>query len=239
MEPIVSSQLKFTSDLTLMSETVYWLNEENLAFPPPEYALTDPNGLLAAGGDLSPERIIQAYSQGIFPWYNEGDPILWWNPDPRSVIRPSAFKPSKSLKKFIRKGLLTTKMNTAFDTVIEGCAAPRKDSEGTWINKDMLKAYKELHLMGYAHSFEAWQGDNLVGGLYGIALGKAFFGESMFSRVDNASKVVFEYLCRTLTENDFQIIDCQIHNHHLESLGATEIPRAEFLDIVEAAVFSK
>jgi leucyl/phenylalanyl-tRNA--protein transferase len=220
-----------------MSSTVYWLDPENLAFPPPEYALEEPNGLLAAGGDLSPERIIEAYSQGVFPWYNEGDPILWWNPDPRSVVIPCEFKPSKSLKKLIKKDLFQTKMNTDFDSVIEGCAGPRKDESGTWINEDMLEAYKTLHRMGYAHSFEVWQDGLLVGGLYGLALGKAFFGESMFSRVSNASKIAFDYLCRTLTENQFRIIDCQIHNDHLASLGAKEIPRREFLDIVEAAVF--
>lgn len=219
-----------------MSETVYWLHPDNLAFPPPECALKEPNGLIAAGGDLSSERLLQAYSQGIFPWYSEGDPILWWNPDPRSVVFPVEFKPSKSLKKLINKGIFTVKMNTAFDGVIEGCAAPRANEDGTWINEDILKAYKELHRLGYAHSFEAWKDDTLVGGLYGIAIGGAFFGESMFSRVSNASKVAFEYMCRTLSQNNFLVVDCQIHNSHLESLGAKEIPRSEFLDIVKKAI---
>jgi leucyl/phenylalanyl-tRNA--protein transferase len=218
-----------------MNETVYWLHPDNLTFPPPEYALKEPNGLIAAGGDLSSERLIEAYSQGIFPWYSEGDPILWWSPDPRSVVFPAEFKPSKSLKKLINKGAFTVKMNTSFEEIIEGCASPRENEDGTWINDDILAAYKGLHKIGFAHSFETWQDGKLVGGLYGIAIGKAFFGESMFSRVSNASKVAFEYMCRTLSQNDFLIVDCQIHNSHLESLGAKEIPRSEFLDIVKRA----
>jgi len=220
-----------------MGQSVYWLDSEDLRFPPIEYALDDPNGLIAAGGDLSPQRLLEAYSQGIFPWYNENDPILWWNPDPRSVVFPAEYKPSTSLKKLIKKQTYHTKINSDFDKVIHACAAPRKDSDGTWINEDMISAYKTLHKMGYAHSFETWREDTLVGGLYGIAIGKAFFGESMFSTESNTSKIAFNLLCETLSAHDFKVIDCQIHNPHLARLGAKEIKRQAFLDILEEAVF--
>ncbi|NVK37796.1 MAG: leucyl/phenylalanyl-tRNA--protein transferase [Gammaproteobacteria bacterium] len=222
-----------------MSHPIYWLNEDPCLFPQHKYALKDPNGLLAAGGDLSIERLLYAYSLGIFPWYNSNEPILWWSPSPRSVIRPSQFKPSRSLAKFIRKGLYTVTSDTCFADVMRSCAAPRNDQNGTWINQDMIKAYTKLHEIGFAHSVECWQNDELIGGLYGIAIGKAFFGESMFSTKDNASKVAFAVLCENLSSWGFEIIDCQVHNPHLESLGAIEIPREEFLDILDRATAEK
>lgn len=222
-----------------MSHPIYWLNEDPSLFPQHKYALEDPNGLLAAGGDLSIERLLYAYSLGIFPWYNSNEPILWWSPSPRSVIRPSQFKPSRSLAKFIRKGLYTVTSDTCFADVMKSCAAPRGDQNGTWINQDMIKAYTKLHEIGFAHSVECWQNDELIGGLYGIAIGKAFFGESMFSTKDNASKVAFAVLCENLSSWGFEIIDCQVHNPHLESLGAFEIPREEFLGILDRATAEK
>ncbi|MEY8247530.1 MAG: leucyl/phenylalanyl-tRNA--protein transferase, partial [Bermanella sp.] len=201
-----------------------------------QYALTEPNGLLAAGGDLSPERLINAYSLGIFPWYNPGEPILWWTPDPRSVVYPQEFKPSRSLTKLIKKQLFSVTMDTCFAEVIKQCAQPRRDQDGTWIDDDINQAYNQLHDLGLAHSVEVWLDGALVGGLYGIALGKAFFGESMFSRVDNASKLAFATLCEQLTKWQFELIDCQVHNPHLASLGAVEIPRKTFLAQLKRAI---
>jgi len=198
--------------------------------------MEEPNGLLAAGGDLSPERLINAYSLGIFPWYNPGEPILWWTPDPRSVIYPSKFKPSRSLKKLINKKTYSVTMDTCFADIIKQCAQPRRDQAGTWIDEDINRAYNQLHEIGFAHSVEVWYEGKLVGGLYGIALGKAFFGESMFSTMDNASKVAFATLCEQLTKWQFELIDCQVHNSHLESLGAVEIPRKTFLSQLSCAI---
>ena len=218
-----------------MNQSIIWLNEDPRLFPRHENAFTEPNGLLAAGGDLSPERLLNAYSLGIFPWYNEDDPILWWSPDPRSIVIPSKFTPSRSLKKAIRNSGIRVTTDTCFTEVMESCALPRKDGLGTWINDDMIASYTELHNMGYAHSVECWLDGELVGGLYGISIGRAFFGESMFSRVSNASKIAFAHLCSNLDESGFSIIDCQVHNPHLESLGAVEIPRSEFLTYLEDA----
>jgi len=198
--------------------------------------MEEPNGLLAAGGDLSPRRLISAYSLGIFPWYNPGEPILWWTPDPRSVVYPNEFKPSRSLKKLINRKTFTVTMDTCFSDVITLCAQPRRNEAGTWIDKDINKAYNQLHEIGFAHSVEVWFEGKLVGGLYGIALGKAFFGESMFSTMDNASKVAFASLCEQLTKWQFEIIDCQVHNPHLASLGAVEIPRKTFLNQLSSAI---
>jgi leucyl/phenylalanyl-tRNA--protein transferase len=222
-----------------MSQPIHWLSDDPRVFPRHEYAFEEPNGLLAAGGDLSCERLLNAYSLGIFPWYNEGEPILWWSPDPRSVIYPKLFKPSRSLAKIINKGLFSVTSDTCFIRVMEECAAPRAQQDGTWINQEMIGSYTQLHELGFAHSVECWLEDELVGGLYGIAIGKAFFGESMFSRVSNASKVAFATLCHNLAARDFEIIDCQVHNPHLESLGAEEISRADFLSTLQQAISVK
>lgn len=207
----------------------YWLNiHDPEDFPDVRLALTEPDGLLAVGGDLSEQRLLAAYRNGIFPWYNEDQPILWWSPDPRAVLFPDKLKISKSLRKKIRQGLFSVKFDTAFEQVMLECAAPRPGQNGTWISDEMRQAYKRLHNLGYAHSIECWQGDRLVGGLYGIALGQIFFGESMFSRVADASKVAFVYLVRHLQARDFALIDCQVSSAHLESLGACNIERSDF-----------
>ncbi len=209
-----------------------WLSPQNLDFPPVEYAMDEPNGLLAAGGDLNPDRILAAYRQGIFPWFNPGDPILWWSPNPRTVIFPETHHVSKSLRKTLRKGVYRVTFDRAFVQVMQGCAAPRNYANGTWISEAIIASYTELHRRGFCHSVEVWLGDELVGGLYGLALGKVFFGESMFSRADNASKVGFTYLVRTLRDWGFQLIDCQVANEHLFSLGAKEIPREDFQELL-------
>jgi len=213
---------------------VFQLTDEIL-FPPPD--LAEPEGLLAVGGDLSSERLLDAYSHGIFPWYDEGDPVLWWSPDPRMVIRPEEFQPSKSLAKVIKKGVFRVTMDTAFDRVIRECSKlPRKGQAGTWITTDMLNAYMGLHDEGYGHSVECWVGEELVGGLYGLSIGSMFFGESMFSTRANASKVAFHVLCQSLASWDFDWVDCQLHNEHLESLGAYTIPRDEFMNHLKQSV---
>lgn len=202
-------------------------------FPKLENANED--GLLAMGGDLSVDTLVSAYSQGIFPWYNEGQPILWWSPDPRLVLFPSEVKVSRSLRKIIRQQRFTLRCNTHFESVIKGCAqrgTPIEFAEpaDTWITSDMQLAYCQLHNMGYAQSIEVWQADELVGGLYGVTLGHAFFGESMFSRVSNASKVALWALCQWLLKLNFQIIDCQVSNEHLLSMGSRELPRTKFME---------
>lgn len=220
-----------------------WLDTDNLWFPDPSQALEDPDGLVAAGGDLSPERILAAYRKGIFPWFNPGDPILWWSPNPRTVIFPEQLHLSKSLSKTLRKGIYRVTFDYCFEAVMRACAAPRSYADGTWISEEIIAGYCALHKRGFAHSVEVWQNNELVGGLYGIALGRVFFGESMFSRADNASKVGFAHLVRQLRHWDFQLIDCQVANDHLFSLGAIEIPREEFQQILinftqEPAVYS-
>ena len=202
-----------------------------LAFPPP--SLSMPDGLLAIGGDLSVERLLLAYRSGIFPWFSEGDPILWWSPDPRMLLFPGEFHLSRRLERTIRQGVFEVRMDTAFEPVVAACAdarGPRRDS--TWITRDMQTAYSRLHREGYAHSVETWQDNELVGGLYGVSIGACFFGESMFSRVSDASKVATAALVRQVTRWDFPFIDCQLHNPHLERLGAREVPRAEFLHLL-------
>ena len=198
-------------------------------FPPVDRALRDPNGLLAAGADLSPERLIDAYAHGIFPWFSDEDPVLWWSPDPRMVLFPSEVHVSKSLRKRIRSGKIRVTLDSSFLQVMEGCAAPRPGQDGTWITDEMTEAYVRLFEMGHAHSVEAWEGDRLVGGLYGVALGRMFFGESMFSRAADASKVALVALARQLERWGFRCIDCQMSTNHLSSLGAREIPRSAFL----------
>jgi len=205
-----------------------WLNGDT-PFPPHEFAMENPNGLLAAGGDLSPERLIQAYRQGIFPWYSAGDPILWWSPDPRMVLYPDELRVTRSLAKVLRNRPYEVRFDTAFDRVMANCAAPRINQQGTWITPELRAAYNGLHRLGYAHSIETWIDGELAGGLYGVALGQVFYGESMFTRVRDASKIALAHLVCFLRRAGYRIIDCQMHTDHLESLGAKEIPRAEFL----------
>ncbi|MGR9116298.1 MAG: leucyl/phenylalanyl-tRNA--protein transferase [Gammaproteobacteria bacterium] len=200
----------------------------NQVFPPLDKALKEPNGLLAIGGCLSPERLINAYRHGIFPWFNPGEPVLWWSPDPRLVLYPDRVKISRSLRKTLRRSLFTVTYDKAFNRVIESCAAPRPGSSGTWITEEMKQAYNTLHRMGLAHSAEAWIDGELVGGLYGIAIGQVFFGESMFHKITDASKVVFVTLAEHLKKWNFQLIDCQVQTQHLFSLGAEEISRYDF-----------
>lgn len=201
-------------------------------FPDPSQALDDPNGLLAIGGDLRPERIVMAYQKGIFPWFNPEDPILWWSPSPRTVFFPDELHVSRSLQKMIRQKIYRVTFDTNFLAVITACSQPRAYADGTWISQEIIAAYNELHKQGYAHSVEVWRDDELVGGLYGMALGKVFFGESMFSRASNASKVGFITLVEWLKTKGFAMIDAQVANSHLFSLGAVEIPRAEFQQIL-------
>ena len=202
-------------------------------FPNVELALTEPDGLLAVGGDLSVERLTSAYQQGIFPWYSEGQPILWWSPDPRMVLQPRDIKISRSLAKTIRNKTFNVTFDTHFRNVITACSESRlekgKLQDETWILDEMIEAYVKLHEAGYAHSVECWQDDKLVGGLYGVAIGKVFFGESMFSRVSDASKVAFVTLAQQLEQWGFKLIDCQVYTSHLESLGASMITRKNFL----------
>lgn len=213
---------------------VYRLSKQ-LAFPPPDHA--EESGLLAVGGDLDPERLLLAYSLGIFPWYHEGIPILWYSPDPRTVLEPSGLVVSRSLRKAIRRAPYRVTLDTAFGQVIRACAeVPRRGQDGTWITRDMMRAYDELHALGYAHSVEAWRGDELVGGLYGVSLGAAFFGESMFARADDASKIAFVALVEQLDRWGIRLIDCQVHTDHLERFGAGEWPRDRFLAALEAAL---
>ena len=206
-----------------------WLNPTSTEFPPVEMALDEPNGLLVAGGDLSVARLLAAYKLGIFPWYNENDPILWWSPDPRSVINPAELHISKSLKKLLRKNDFSLSCDSAFKQVIQQCSKPRNYTDETWINDEMTAAYCELHKAGYAHSVEIWQNHKLVGGLYGIAIGCVFFGESMFSEQSNASKFAFVHLAQALNQCGFELLDCQIQSAHLDSLGATDISRSKFI----------
>ena len=205
------------------------------AFPPVEAALTDPDGLLCVGGDLSPARLLEAYRRGIFPWFSEGQPILWWSPDPRTVLYPAEFKVSRSLAKTIRNRGFAVTVDRAFAEVMAHCADERLRPEGTWISPQMRAAYLRLHELGLAHSYETWDGDRLVGGLYGVALGSVFFGESMFSLERDASKVALAALVRAMIERNGRLIDCQVASTHLESLGARSIPRSQFvLELADA-----
>ena len=208
---------------------------ERLSFPPPHLAIKE--GLLAVGGDLGTEQLLLAYRSGIFPWYSPGEPILWWSPDPRLVLYPDELRTSRSLRKVIKRKSFRITFNNNFDAVIRACAeAKRAYGEGTWITDEMEDAYCLLHRKGYAHSVEAWQGERLAGGLYGIAIGRAFFGESMFSRVSNASKVALVTLVENLKRLNFKLIDCQVRTDHLIRFGAREIPRKMFLEQLETAV---
>ena len=203
--------------------------DERLVFPNP--SLADEDGLLAIGGDLSSERLMLAYENGIFPWYNDGEPICWYSPHERFVILPNEVKISKSMLQFMRSQKFSITLNTAFSDVIASCAkALRKEQDGTWIIPEMQKAYINLHLLGCAHSIEVWQNGELVGGLYGVQIGKVFCGESMFSKVGNASKLALIWLCQNL---EIDLVDCQLHTEHLESMGAKMISREEFMEFLK------
>ena len=212
--------------------TLAWLEPEQLYFPPVTAALEDPDGLLAMGGDLSPERLLLAYRSGIFPWYSAGEPILWWSPQPRGVLFTDELKISRSLRRRLASHPFTVHVDRDFGAVIRQCSKPRSYAESTWITREMQAAYIRLHQLGYAHSIECYQGDTLVGGLYGIGLGRLFFGESMFHTATDASKVAFAYLTRLMASFGSPIIDCQLGNPHLQTLGLREIPREAFMAIV-------
>ncbi len=205
-------------------------------FPSIDQALDEPNGLLAIGGDLSKERLLLAYRRGIFPWYCANEPILWWSPDPRLIIRPAKIKISKSLKKLWKQKKYKITIDQAFKQVIKKCQTPRQSQKDTWITQDMLNAYTDLHNEGYAHSVEIWESNNLVGGLYGVALGRAFFGESMFSEKPNTSKLALVALARQLAMWHFELIDCQVSSDHLRSMGGIEISRQKFASLLARSV---
>lgn len=215
----------------------YFLNEK-LYFPPVEKS--DEDGILAIGGDLSPERLLLAYRSGIFPWFNEDDPIIWWSPNPRFIMYPHAIKISKSMKQILKSKKFDITFDTVFRDVITNCQMiRRKRQAGTWITEEMLEAYTHLHELGFAHSVETWQNGELVGGLYGISLGKVFFGESMFAKVSNASKIAYISLVSNLQALDFELIDCQVYTEHLESLGAVNVPREEFMRLLAKGLAGK
>lgn len=210
---------------------MFLLDPHNIAFPDPLFNDTE-DGLLAVGGDLSPERILFAYQSGIFPWFNPGDEILWWSPDPRFVLYPADLKISASMRKILREGIFTFTENICFERVMRACRnTPRKDQDGTWISEELISAFLKLHTAGYAHSYEVWQEGKLVGGFYGLEIGRVFCGESMFSEVSNASKAGFINFV-SKTKHRYTLIDCQVHSTHLESLGATMISKKEFIHIL-------
>ncbi|MDP0587761.1 MAG: leucyl/phenylalanyl-tRNA--protein transferase [Candidatus Endonucleobacter bathymodioli] len=216
-----------------MKEQIHLLSDVALTFPNVDEALTEPNGLLAVGGNLQQDTILHAYRKGIFPWFGDDEPILWWSPDPRMVLQPQNIAISKSMKKMFIKNIFRIRFDSSFEQVVEQCAKPRSYTDQTWITKEMRQAYNTLHSSGYAHSAEAWEGDELVGGLYGVAIGKVFFGESMFSKKSNASKMAFISLCQHLQHWQFQLIDCQVYTPHLQSLGASTISRHAFVKLLD------
>ncbi|MBK7540520.1 MAG: leucyl/phenylalanyl-tRNA--protein transferase [Candidatus Competibacteraceae bacterium] len=212
-----------------------WLDprDDSQPFPHPDRALDEPQGLLAAGGSLSPRRLLRAYRHGIFPWYSPGQPILWWSPDPRLVLFPERINVSRSLRKTLRKGTFSSTADTGFAAIMSACAAPRGPRSGTWITPEMHRAYCRLHNLGHAHSIEIWHQGELVGGLYGVAVGRVFYGESMFSLMSDASKVALALLAVQLRRWNFALIDCQVRTEHLARMGAVEIPRADFLALLQ------
>ena len=214
--------------------TLRWLSAADApdAFPPPGSALIEPNGLLAAGGDLKPERLLAAYTRGIFPWYESGQPILWWSPDPRAVLWPQDLRVSRSLRRSIIKGRFTVTVDTVFEQIVEECSQRRGGGGATWITAEMARAYANLHRLGWAHSYEAWCDGQLAGGLYGVAIGRVFFGESMFTRVTDASKVTLVRAVDHLRGRGFELIDCQVASEHMASLGASTLPRGEFIELL-------
>jgi leucyl/phenylalanyl-tRNA--protein transferase len=214
-----------------MEAQLHWLKPTDPpdSFPDPELALAEPDGLLAVGGDLSVPRLLAGYREGIFPWYQDDQPIMWWSPDPRAILLPAELHVSRSLRRSLRRNRFAVSVDADFAGVISGCAEIRADP-GTWITADMASAYRELYAQGHAHSIETWLGDELAGGLYGVSIGRVFFGESMFSRVDDASKTALVQLVRVCRELGIQLIDCQVASAHLASLGSRQIPRSSFLD---------
>jgi len=221
----------------MMEQRLHWIDPTSPpdAFPAIDTALREPDGLLAVGGDLSCERLLAAYPRGIFPWFADAQPILWWSPDPRCVLVPPDFHVARSLRRTINGSGFRVAYNLAFEAVMRACAAPRRHQDGTWITEEMVEAYTQLHKLGYAHSVEVYAEDRLVGGMYGLAIGKVFFGESMFSIATNASKIAMYALCHELEQRDFALLDCQVESPHLISLGAKRIPRAAFRSILDAA----
>lgn len=221
-----------------MTRALHWLGPAGspVLFPPPAAALTRPNGLLAAGGDLAPERLLAAYRNGIFPWYEEGQPILWWSPDPRTVLFPAELHLSRRFRRSLRQGSFQASFDTDFTAVVRGCARIDEPEAGTWITPDMMAAYQRLHELGHAHSLEVWADDRLAGGLYGVALGRAFFAESMFSRRSNASKAALAHLARVLEAHGFRLVDCQLPSPHLARMGAREVSRRQFLALLREAL---
>jgi leucyl/phenylalanyl-tRNA--protein transferase len=217
-----------------MRKPLYWIAREVISqdFPGVEEALEEPNGLLAVGGDLSSQRLLSAYRRGIFPWYSQGQPILWWSPDPRCVLFPEDLKISRSLRATLKQGRFALSMDHRFRDVMVACAGPRRGQAGTWITAELVEAYSRLHRLGHAHSVECWREGNLVGGLYGVALGRVFFGESMFARETDASKVCLVHLVAHLRQRHFKLIDCQVYSRHLESLGAVTISRKRFVELL-------
>lgn len=216
---------------------ITWLRDGNRPdFPPVQSALRQPNGLLAAGGQLSIDRLEAAYRRGIFPWYEEGQPVLWWSPDPRTLLYPHRLHVSRSLCRRLRRNTYRVTLDCAFDAVMRECAAPRAGQRGTWITDDMVSAYSALHRLGRAHSVEVWNDDALVGGLYGVSLGRAFFGESMFSRRDDGSKIALVWLVRQLHQWGFRFLDCQVGSSHLYTLGAADVCRERFIAELHAAI---
>jgi leucyl/phenylalanyl-tRNA--protein transferase len=208
-----------------------WLDpaQPEQPFPPVATALREPNGLLALGGDLSPTRLLNAYRSGVFPWYSAGEPILWWSPDPRCVFRPDSIHVSGSLRKTLKRKDYSVTLDTAFEAVINACSEPREHQGGTWLTPEMMAAYTRLHHDGWAHSVEVWRDGQLIGGIYGVAFGHAFFGESMFSRAANGSKIALVWLARQLTAWNFTLLDGQVGSSHLYALGATDLPREAFI----------
>lgn len=215
---------------------VVWLTADDppQEFPPVANALREPAGLLAAGGDLSPERLLAAYRRGIFPWYDEGQPVLWWSPDPRCVFQKGDLHLARRLRRELRRSTAQVRFNTAFADVIRACAGPRRYEQGTWITSDMIDAYERLHRAGWAHSVEVWQDDKLIGGLYGLVIGRAVFGESMFSQRSNASKIALLALDRMLADGTFGLIDCQVQSRHLTDMGASIMPRTGFVETLDS-----
>jgi len=222
---------------SLRPNRIVWLNADDppSAFPDVSSAMHEPDGLLAAGGDLSQERLLYAYSRGIFPWYDEGQPILWWSPNPRCILRPERYHVSRRLARTIRRSDDVLTFNRSFAEVILACAGPRRQQHGTWITTEMLEAYQALHHAGWAHSVEVRRAGRLVGGIYGVAIGRVFFGESMFSHETDASKIALLGLFRTLAAHEFELLDCQVASGHLMTLGAETIPRSDFTQILKTA----
>lgn len=219
----------------MTNNRIIWLgpDDPDEAFPPVEAALTEPDGLLAAGGDLRTTRLLYAYRRGIFPWYDDGQPPLWWSPDPRCVLKPGDFRLSRRTRRYLRQSTAELRFDTSFGDVIRACAGPRRSEQGTWITDDMIDAFEQLHSERWAHSIEVWQDGALAGGLYGLAIGRAFFGESMFSADANASKYALLALSRMMDSGVFGIVDCQVLSGHLQRLGATLMPRQEFVGVLE------